>query len=166
MRLVTAAKASPHAEFYSLNAEHTYGSNNNFFNYLPKTSIGTRGGVDDTRLKAKNTKKNLRPRTQKNPRPRTQAQMFSKKKVFKQIFQAISKRGKQKRFSQIFGEVSGVFLQNAYGSKNSTVLEPRTDNFRGLEASRPRPKTSKCVLEDSTSDRHRKFLQNFLKKNE
>ena len=57
MRLVTAAKASPHAEFYSLNAEHTYGSNNNFFNYLPKTSIGTRDGVDDTRLKAKNTKK-------------------------------------------------------------------------------------------------------------
>ena len=24
-------------------------------------------------------------------------------------------------------------------------------NFRGLEASRPRPRTSKCVLEDSTS---------------
>ena len=30
--------------------------------------------------------------------------------------------------------------------KNSAVLEPRTGNFQGLEASRPR--TSKCVLED------------------
>ena len=27
-------------------------------------------------------------------------------------------------------------------------------NFQGLEASRPRPRTSKCVLEDSTSAHH------------
>ena len=33
-----------------------------------------------------------------------------KKKVFEKIFQAISKRGKQKRSSQIFREVSSVFL--------------------------------------------------------
>ena len=40
-------------------------------------------------------------------------------------------------------------LQNFKDSKNTAVLEPRTGNFRGLEALRPR--TSKCVLEDSTS---------------
>ena len=45
--------------------------------------------------------------------PRTQPQMFSKKnKVFKFFFQTISKREKQKRCSQIFREVSGVFLHN------------------------------------------------------
>ena len=40
-------------------------------------------------------------------------------------------------------------LQNFKNSKNTAVLEPRTGQYRGLEASRPR--TSKCVLEDSTS---------------
>ena len=41
------------------------------------------------------------------------------------------------------------FQQNFNGSKNSAILEPRTGQFRGLEASKPRPKprTSKCVLE-------------------
>ena len=64
---------------------------------------------------------------------------------------------KTKRSSQIFHEVSGVFRQYFNGTKNSDVLEPRKGNFRGLEASRPRPRTSKCVLEakdvleDSTS---------------
>ena len=85
-----------------------------------------------------------------------------------------SKWGKQKRCSQIFREFSGVFQRNFNCSKNSGVLEPRTGQFsrtwgfeakdlrllgqgQGLEASRPRPRTSKCVLEandvlkDSTS---------------
>ena len=45
--------------------------------------------------------------------------------------------GKQKRYLQIFREVSGVFQQNFYGSKNSSVLEPRTGQFsrtQGFEA--------------------------------
>ena len=70
-------------------------------------SANTRGGVEDTRLKAKDTKKNPRPRMafsrtelfeakDRNARgqgqgPRTQAQAFlKKKKVFKIFFQAIS----------------------------------------------------------------------------
>ena len=57
-----------------------------------------------------------------------------------------SKWGKQKRCSQMFREVSGVFQRNFNCSKNSAVLEPRTGQF-----SRPRPRTSKGVLEDSTS---------------
>ena len=46
-----------------------------------------------------------------------------------EIFQAISNCGKQKRSSQIFGEVSGVFQQDLNGTKNSAVLEPRTGQF-------------------------------------
>ena len=37
--------------------------------------------------------------------------------------------GKQKRYLQIFREVSGVFQQNFNGSKNNAVLEPRTGQF-------------------------------------
>ena len=36
---------------------------------------------------------------------------------------------KTKKCSQIFRMVSGVFLQNFIGSKNSAVLEPRTGQF-------------------------------------
>ena len=48
---------------------------------------------------------------------------FPKKKVFKNFFQAISKKGKQKRFSQIFREVSGVFLLNFKNEQISTDVE-------------------------------------------
>ena len=51
------------------------------------------------------------------------------KKGHQTNFQAISKRGKQKRSSQIFHEISGVFQQNFNGSKNSAALEPRTGQF-------------------------------------
>ena len=80
-----------------------------------------------------------------------------KKKVFTEIFQAISTK---KRFSKNFFSTP----QNFNNSKNSAVLEPRQANFRGLEASRPRPRTSKCVLEakdvleDSTSVSHSRIL--------
>ena len=97
--------------------------------------------------------------------PRTQAQVLppkkklQKKKVFTKIFQAISTK---KRFSKNFSSAP----QNFNNSKNTAVLLSSSQgqaNFRGLEASRPRPRTSKCVLEDlleakdvledSTSDR-------------
>ena len=48
-----------------------------------------------------------------------------------------SKRRKQKRCSQIFCEVSGVFQRNFNCSKNTAVLEPRTGQFSrtwGFEA--------------------------------
>ena len=83
-----------------------------------------------------------------------------KKKVFKKIFQAISKKvfkiffqakkvfkklffrrfpleENKKRSSQIICEVSGAFQQNFNGSKNSAVLKPRTGQFSrtcGFEA--------------------------------
>ena len=40
-----------------------------------------------------------------------------------------SNKQKQKRFSQIFREVSGVFQRNFNCSENSAVLEPRTGQF-------------------------------------
>ena len=123
---------------------------------LEEAMIVTRGGVEDIRLeaKAKNTKK-FRGQGQTLSRPRTNdtgASVLPKKKLFKNFFQAISKKdlkivfsgekGLQKTFfrrspleenkrrsSQIFCEVSGVFQQNFNGSKNSAVLEPRTGQF-------------------------------------
>ena len=101
--------------------------------------------------------------------------MFSKqKKVFKDFFQAISKKKVFKNFFQakkffknffsgdlylrkpkklslqIFRKVSGIFQRNFNGSKIVLSSRRGQGNFRGLEASRPRPRprTSKCVLED------------------
>ena len=49
-----------------------------------------------------------------------------------------SKWGKQKRCSQIFREVSGIFQRNFNCSKNSAALEPRTGQFsRTWKTSRP-----------------------------
>ena len=113
--------------------------------------------------------------------------MFSKKKAFKNFFRAISKkkifknffqakkvfktffsgnlylRKPKKRSLQIFRKVSGVFQRNFNGSKIVLSSTRGQGNFRGLEASRPRPRTSKHVLEyvleakdileDSTSDK-------------
>ena len=65
-----------------------------------------------------------------------------RKNVFKKFFQAIFKRGKQKRSSQIFCEVCGVFQK--------ILAVQKIGSYRGREASSPRPRTSKCILEDST----------------
>ena len=108
-------------------------------------------------------------------RPRAQTQVFSKKKrSSKFFFQEISKRkGLQNFFSgekdlqkffcrrslleetkkrslQIFRKVSSVFLRNFSGSKIVLSSSRGQGKFLGLEAlrPRPRPRTSKCVLED------------------
>ena len=76
---------------------------------------------------------------------------LKKKKVFTKIFQAIST--KKRVFQNIFQAlhkiltIQKIMLSSSRGQAN----------FQGLEASRPRtwpsrPRTSKCVLEDSTSD--------------
>ena len=142
-----------------------------------------RGGVEDTRLeaKAKDTKK-IRGQGQGQPfrgqtlsRPRSgmleakakdqghKAQVLSKKKkkVFTKIFQAISKKKKEKRSSQKFfkrSPLKNVFqeifqaLHKILTFQKIVLSSSRGQaNFRGHEASRPRPRTSKSVLEDSTS---------------
>ena len=86
--------------------------------------FNTIGGVEDTRLEAKDAKKIQGPgqpfRGQTLSRPRTQAQVLSKKKkkVFTKIFQAISTK---KRFPKNFSSAS----QNFNNSKNTAVLEAK-----------------------------------------
>ena len=84
-----------------------------------------------------------------------------KKKVFTKIFQAISKKKKKKkkkRSSQKFFKRSPrknafqkIFqpLHKILTFRKIVLSSSRGQaNFRGLEASRPRPRTSKSVLED------------------
>ena len=140
----------------------------------------SRGGVE-TQGSSPRTQKNFEAKAKDRPSrgqgqgPRIQTQVFSEKNkiVFKKVFQAISKKKVFKSFFQakkVFNKFfsgdlhvrktkkglrkfSARFL--AFFNKISTVqkIVPFSrrgqGNFRGLEASRPR--TSKCVLEDSTS---------------
>ena len=84
---------------------------------------------------------------------------FSGKKGLQNFFSGdLYLRKPKKRSLQIFRKVSGVFQQNFNSSKIVLSSSQGQGDFRGLEASRPRPRTSKCVLEakdvleDSTSD--------------
>ena len=52
-----------------------------------------------------------------------------------------SNSGKQKRYLQIFRQVSGVFQQNFNGSKIVLSSSRGQGNFWGPKASRPRPRT-------------------------
>ena len=111
-----------------------------------------------------------RPRTQKKFRGQDQGQTLSRprtkdtdasvlqKKIFKKFF--MRKRSSKiffrrslleetkKRSLQLFRKVSGVFQRNFNGLKIVLTSSRGQGNFRELEASRPRPRTSKCVLED------------------
>ena len=121
--------------------------------------LKTRGGVEDTRLeaKAKDTKK-IRGQGQGQPfrgqtlsRSRTgmleakakdqgPKRKCSPKKVFTKIFQAISEKKKEKVFTKIFQAIS---TKNKILTIQKIVLSSSRGqaNFRGLEASRPRPRT-------------------------
>ena len=79
--------------------------------------------------------------------------MFFKKKVFKIIFQAISNRRKQNRFSQIFREVSGAFLRNFKNEQIPTTVETDANahhTIRGSSDINPRGKEllAYCVSAD------------------
>ena len=77
---------------------------------------------------------------------------FQAKKVFKNFFSDDLYLRKKKRSLQIFRKVSGAFQRNFNRSKIVLSSSRKQGNFRRLEASRPRPRTSKFILEDSTSD--------------
>ena len=138
----------------------------------------TRGGVEDTRLeaKAKDTKK-IRSQVQGQPfqgqtlsRPRTgmleakakdqghkrKCSPKKKKRSSQKFFKRSPK--KKKRCSRKFFKRSpqkNVFQKNFQALQKILTIQKIVlsssrgqANFRGLEASRPRPRTSKCVLED------------------
>ena len=116
--------------------------------------------------------------------PRTQAQVFSKKKVSKKFFQAISKKKTSSKFFFVrspkaeykkgLRKFSARFLafSNEILRAQKIVLSSsrRQGDFRGFEASRPRPSTSNCVLEakdvlkDSTSETECGFKFQYRKK--
>ena len=102
------------------------------------------------------------PRTQKNAKAKDRPsrdqghrrKCSPKKRSSQFFFRAISKKGLQKNFSGEKGlsKFSARFM--ALFNKISTVQKivmfssRGQGSFLGLEASRPRPRTSKCVLED------------------
>ena len=115
-----------------------------------------RGGVEDTRHEAKDTK-NIRVqrqpfRGQTLSRARTQAQVFSKKIIIimssKIFFSGILKKTKSKNLKKTSFSTKND-LQILRIPKILLFSSLGQGNFRVLEASRPR--TSKCVFEDSTS---------------
>ena len=142
--------------------------------------VVSRGGVEDTRLeakaKAKDTKK-IRGQGQGQPfrgqtlsKPRTgmlkakdtsASALQKKKKGLHKNFLGDLKKKEKKRSSQKFFKrfpQKNVFqkifqaLHKILTIQKIVLSSSREQaNFRGLEASRPRPRTSKCVLEDSTS---------------
>ena len=110
--------------------------------------------------------------------PRTQTQVFSKKKRSSKFFSGDLKKKvfkkffRRKRSSKIFFRRSlleetkkKIFAEFPQGfwrfptkfQRFKIVLSSSRGqgNFRGLEASRPRPRTSKCVLEAKDSSRPR-----------
>ena len=134
--------------------------------------VSNRGGVEDTRLEAKDTKKSEAKAKDRNARgqgqgPRTQAQVLSKKKkkgLHKNFLGDLQKKKKKKKKKGLHKNFSSdlhkknVFqiifqaLHKILTIQNIVLSSSRGQaNFRGLEASRPRPRTLKCVLEDSTS---------------
>ena len=116
-------------------------------------------------LPKKKKKKGLHKKFfRRSPKKKRCSQKFFKrsplKNVFQKIFQALHK----------ILTFQKIVLSSSRGQAN----------FRGLEASRPRPRTSKSVLEDSTSAKHvisgldlhcagpldlREFLQHLSAKN-
>ena len=129
----------------------------------------SRGGVEDTRLeaKAKDTKKKSEAKDSlsedrhsrgqgqecSRPRPRTKdtsasALQKKKKDLLKNFSGDLQKKKKKKGHHKNFSSdlhkiltVQKILLSSSRGQAN----------FRGFEASRPRPRTSKSVIEDSTS---------------
>ena len=87
----------------------------------------------------------LEPKVKDQGHKRKCSPKKKKKKVFTKIFQAISTKT---RFPKIFQALHKILTIQKLVLSSSRGQA----NFRGLEASRPRPRTSKCVLEDSTSD--------------
>ena len=109
---------------------------------------------------SKKKKKKKKRSSQKFFRRSQKKKKKKKKKVFTKIFQAISKKKKKKKkrssqkffkrsprknaFQKIFQPLHKIltFQKIVLSSSRGQA------NFRGLEASRPRPRTSKSVLED------------------
>ena len=93
-----------------------------------------RTGMLEAKAKDQGHKRKCSPKKKKKKKKRSSQKFFKRspqKNVFQKNFQALHK----------ILTIQKIVLSSSRGQAN----------FRGLEASRPRPRTSKCVLEDSTS---------------
>ena len=98
------------------------------------------------RPRTKDTKRKCSPKKKKKRSPQKFFRRSKKKK--KRSSQKFFRRSPLKNvFQKIFQALHKIltFQKIVLSSSRGQA------NFRGLEASRPRPRTSKCVLEDSTS---------------
>ena len=105
-----------------------------------------RGGVEGTRLEAKDSPFEDRPLLGQGHRRKCSPK--KKNNVFKNFFSGVLKKNKIKKSPE-----KQFFLQKPVYKilripKILVFSSREQGNFRGFEASRPR--TSKCVLEDST----------------
>ena len=132
----------------------TLKTNRNKYSYLRNIiDMQTRGGVEDTRLEAKDTTKSeakakdslcedrhSRGQGQEcsRPRPRTKDTSASAPKKKRRSSQKFFKRSPQKNaFQKIFQALQKILtIQKIVLSSSRGQV-----NFRGLEASRPRPRT-------------------------
>ena len=117
-------------------------------------SLTTRGGVEDTSSRPRPTaQKNFEAKAKDRP-SRGQGQghrrkCSPKKKVFKKFFSGDFHLRKIKKGLRKFSARFPA-LSNKISRVRKIVLSSSRgrSNFRGLEASRPRPKTSKSLFED------------------
>ena len=131
-------------------------------NFLSEVESRTQGSRPRPRTQKKSEAKDRNARGQ-GQGPRTQAQLHSKKKGLhkkKRSSQKFFKRSPQKN---VFQKILQALHKILTIQKILLFSSRGQANFRRLEASRPRPRTSKCVLEDvledSTSASCRVFLQ-------
>ena len=104
----------------------------------------SRPRTKDTSASALQKKRSSQKFFRQSPKKRSSQKIFKRslrKNVFQKNFQALHK----------ILTIQKILLSSSRGQAN----------FRGLEASRPRPRTSKCVLEDSTSGCYCFFVQLF-----
>ena len=130
------------------------------------------GGVEDTRLeaKAKDTKiirgqgqrQSFRGQTLSRPRTGmleakakdTSLSALQKKRSSQKFFRRSQKKRSSQKFfwpppqKNVFQKIFQALHKILTIQKIVLSSSREQANFRGLEASRPRPRTSKCVLED------------------
>ena len=156
VKLVKAAKVSPNANFYNLSTAyqrwsrgHKARGQGQGHKKNPRPRPRTAFPRTDT-LEAKD--RNARDQGQG---PRTQSasalQKNKKQKVFRKFFRRSPKKKKKFKRSPLKNVFQKIFqaLHKILTFQKIVLSSSRGQaNFRGLEASRPRPRTLKCVLED------------------
>ena len=127
-----------------------------------QTLTRPRTGMLEAKAKDQGHKAKCSPKKKKKGLHKNFSGDLQKKKGLHKNFSGdLQKKKKKKRSSQKFFKQSPLkdVFQNFFQALHKILAFQKIvlsssrgqANFRGLQASRPRPRTSKCVLEDSTS---------------